>query len=571
MSVIDPQTGATLAPPIPVGKDPDSIAISPDGKRALVANFLSDNVSIIDTSTNREIGTIPLEYEAHNVAIAPNGKAVVTSGTNFDDGAISKVDPATQQVVGKPIPYEHRVHGLAITPDGLTALTANEQGEVLFIDLSANRIVGHTYVGGLPLHLAVTPGGRFAVVPLYQEEAVAVIDLATRGVVGEPIPVAGAPCEVAISPDGRFAYVGNVELPTPSVSKIDLAAHRVIDSAPVEGQPWGIALSPDGSLAYIAGGNTTNRVETIQTSSLQPVGNPVEVGFQPEAIAAVPAQPPHASFTAQAGLLGVPTQFVATPLASPTAVYEWSLGDGASATGATVSHTYMSPGDFPVTLTVGDQGCSATPIFTGQTAYCEGSALAAMTRTVTVPSPPVLPVAPPSPPAVRVACPAKAKKAVCRFKLRAVAGKEKGAAGESAVARGRFAREIKAGATRAASSVRGEARGRAPRPDPGEPLDRARDSDRDALADDHPLARCSPWMICSSSASSRSRRAPRPLQRPPRVGDTDQRTRVADRRRPVRRNRGGANPESRRRRDRHHRARYRLPIPRARLPSGIGG
>jgi YVTN family beta-propeller protein len=434
VSVIDPQTGATLAPPIKVGRDPDSIAISPDGTRVLVANFFADDISIIDTSTNKNIGTIPLEYEAHNVAIAPDGTAVATSGTNFDDGAISKLDLATQQVAGNPIPYEHRVHGLAITPDGQTALVADEQREVLYVDLAADRITGSTIVGGSPSHIAVTPDGRYAVVPLRSEEAVVVIDLATRSLVGEPIPVAGAPEEVAISPDGRFAYIGNVELPDPSVSKIDIAAHRVVESAPVEGQPWGLALSPDGSLLYIAGGDITDEVETIQTSSLQRVGNPVTVGLQPEAIAAVPAQPPHASFTAPAGLLGSPTQFSAAPLPSPTATYQWSFGDGTTATGATVSHTYTSPGEFPVTLTVGELGCSVAPIFTGQTALCGGSALAGMTRTVTVPPAQVQTPAP-NPPAVRISCPRQASKPTCRFKLRAVATKKKGAVVETAIAR----------------------------------------------------------------------------------------------------------------------------------------
>lgn len=437
VSVIDPQTGATLAPLIPVGQDPTSIAISPDGSRALVANFLSDDVSIIDTSTDRTIGTVPVEYEAHEVAISPDGTAVVTSGTNFDDGAISIIDLATQRVVGKPIPYEHRVHGLAITPDGRTALVTTEQGKVLYVDLFSDQIVGETYVGGLPLHIAVTPDGRYAVVPLYETEAVVVIDLSTRSVVGEPIPVGGSPYEVAISPDGRFAYVGNVQLPTPSVSKIDLAAHRVVESAPVEGQPWGITLSPDGSVAYIAGGDTTNKVEMIQTTSLQQLGSPIEVGFQPEAIAAVPSQPPRASFTLPAGSLGTPMQFAATPVPSSSVVYEWNFGDGGTATGATVAHTYSSGGDFPVTLTVDDQGCSTAPIFTGQTAYCNGSALASKTQTVTIPAAPVA-TPPPSQPArlaVRVACPRKAREAQCRFKLRAVAGKDKGAASESTVVR----------------------------------------------------------------------------------------------------------------------------------------
>lgn len=438
ISVIDPQTGATLAPPIPVGESPRSIAISPDGSRAVVGNFFPEHVSIIDTSTDRTIGTVPVKYEAGEVAIAQNGTAVVASGTNFDSGAISTIDLATQQVVGKPFLYEHRVHGLAITPDGRTALVANEQGMVLFVDLATDQIVGETFVGGLPLHIAVTPDGRCAVVPLFEEEAVSVVDLSTRSVVGEPIPVGGSPYEVAISPDGRFAYIGNVQLPTPSISKIDLAAHRVINGALVEGQPWGIALSPDGSVAYLAGGNTTNTVEMIDTASLQPVGSPVKVGFQPTAIAAVPAQSPQASFVAPAGRLGIPTQFTATPLASPTAVYEWNFGDGGTATGATIAHTYTSAGDFPVTLTVSDQGCSTAPIFTGQTAYCSGSALASKTQTIMVPPAPVVDMTAQSSSAalaVRVACPRKAQKPLCRFKLRAVAGKKKGAASESDVVR----------------------------------------------------------------------------------------------------------------------------------------
>jgi YVTN family beta-propeller protein len=429
VSVIDPQTGATLAPPIPVGKAPLAIAISPDGSRAVVANYFSGDVSIIDTSTDRTIGTVPVQYEPGDVAIAPNGTVVVASGSNIDIGAISMIDLATERVVGKPIPYEHRVHGLAITPDGRTALVATEQGKVLFIDLLAGRIVGETYVGGNPLHIAVTPNGRYAVVALFETSAVSVIDLSTQSVVGEPVPVDDSPYDVAISPDGQFAYIGSVQLPTPSVSKIDLAAHRVVESALVEGQPWGIALSPDGSVAYLAGGNTTNGVRMIQTSSLQQLGSPVEVGFQPEAIAAVPAQPPRASFTVPAGRLGVPTQFAAAPLPSPGGAYEWSFGDGGTATGATVAHTYASAGDFAVTLTVSDQGCSTAPIFTGQTAYCNGSALASKTQMV------VVPPAPPSSFAVRVACPRRAQKELCRFKLRAIAGKEKGAAAESTVVR----------------------------------------------------------------------------------------------------------------------------------------
>ncbi len=45
---------------IPVGHDPHGIAISPDGRRLLVANRLDDTISIVDTRTNTLVSTIHL-------------------------------------------------------------------------------------------------------------------------------------------------------------------------------------------------------------------------------------------------------------------------------------------------------------------------------------------------------------------------------------------------------------------------------------------------------------------------------------------------------------------------------
>jgi hypothetical protein len=62
-------------------------------------------------------------------------------------------------------------------------------------------------------------------------------------------------------------------------------------------------------------------------------------------------------------------------------------------------------------------------IFTGQTAYCNGSASASQTQTVEV-----------NYPGVRLKCPKSAKPNGCKYKLQAVTKKHKGTA-ESAVAK----------------------------------------------------------------------------------------------------------------------------------------
>jgi PKD domain-containing protein len=67
--------------------------------------------------------------------------------------------------------------------------------------------------------------------------------------------------------------------------------------------------------------------------------------------------------------------------------YAWDFGDRAITTtaGPRTSHSYARPGtyDAAVTLT-DDEGCSASLLFTGQTAFCNGSTLATATVTVRV-------------------------------------------------------------------------------------------------------------------------------------------------------------------------------------------
>jgi YVTN family beta-propeller protein len=90
--------------------------------RAYVANFGSNTVSVIDIATNTVVATIPVGVEPAGVAITPDGTRAYV--TNFV-GTVSVIDAATNTVV-VTIPVGQVPIGIAITPDGTRAYVTNE-------------------------------------------------------------------------------------------------------------------------------------------------------------------------------------------------------------------------------------------------------------------------------------------------------------------------------------------------------------------------------------------------------------------------------------------------------------
>jgi YVTN family beta-propeller protein len=431
VSVIDTHTNQTVGS-IAVKKEPTAIAITPDGRTAYVVNYGSNNVSVIDTQANQTVGSpIAVGKEPHAIAITPNGRVAYVSNTG--EGTVSVIDTQTNQTVGSPIKTNVDPEGIAITPDGRTAYLANFgfPGSVSVIDTQANQLVGLPIPAGEgPNQIAITPDSRTVYVSEEDGEAVTVIDAQTNQVQGSPIEVGEIPGAIAITPDGRTAYVADYN--GAEISVIDNQTKQVGAPIAVSGRPAGIAITPDGRTAYVTEFEL-KRVLVIDTRTNQAVGSPIPVGEGANGIAIVPDQPPVASYSVSSGPAaharpGVPLAFDAAPSSDPDgtiASYAWAFGDGQAAGGGPgTAHTYSAPGTYNATLTLADnEGCSTTLVFTGQTAYCNGSLTASMTRSVTV-----------AYPGVRVKCPKSARPKGCKFKLRVVSKRRKGKA-ESAVAK----------------------------------------------------------------------------------------------------------------------------------------
>ncbi len=155
--VLDRTTGARVAS-VPLGAEAEGITVGKDGRQVFLAG--STGLKTIDTASNTVIGTVGIRNNASSIALSPDGKAavVITSGND----SVVGIDLAAGQVkwtvaVGK------RPDSLVVTPDGQQALVASNGGGVTVIDL-ATRKVSNLPVGDSAQDITLSPNGSFGFV-----------------------------------------------------------------------------------------------------------------------------------------------------------------------------------------------------------------------------------------------------------------------------------------------------------------------------------------------------------------------------------------------------------------------
>ncbi len=89
----------TLGRPVPVGRDPRGIALTPDGSTALVALGPSGRVAIVDLDRGRVVKRIAVAPFPYRIAISPSGRTAVVTHSGFGADEISVLDLRKQRAV----------------------------------------------------------------------------------------------------------------------------------------------------------------------------------------------------------------------------------------------------------------------------------------------------------------------------------------------------------------------------------------------------------------------------------------------------------------------------------------
>ena len=298
VSVVNTSNNTVVAT-IPVDPSPNGLAVSPNGASVYVACFGGNKVDVISSASNSVIATIVVGASPIQVAVSPNGAQVYVVAQAANQ--VNVIDTASKSVIANITVGSHP-NRVAFSPDGTRGYVTNlYSGNVSVIDTSSKSVIGSFPTGTGPVDIAVTSNGRLYVSNQYSN-TVTVHDFS--GSLLATIPGFVFPNSVAANPNGTRVFVTNGNAST--VSTIDTSSNSVMGTPmPVGTTPTSVTVSADGTMAYVVNEysfslSQLNVGGNYIANTLQRVGvYPIAVAMQPPASTVVPP-PPTCTYTLSA-------------------------------------------------------------------------------------------------------------------------------------------------------------------------------------------------------------------------------------------------------------------------------
>jgi YVTN family beta-propeller protein len=200
LAIVDPRRGTVAA----IGTDQDGshmVVVSPDRRRAYVANIGSGTVSVFDLRRAQKLGDIAIGGNPEGLALTRDGNQLWVG----DNAAprLRVIDLATERVIAT-LPTDPVAIRVAISPDGSTAVTSNiGAGTLSVFDVATRK----------PLRTIVVSGAREAI-----------------------------QASLLFSRDGQRIYVAETGRNT--IAEVELASGRVLRRIAAGKNGDGLAIAP---------------------------------------------------------------------------------------------------------------------------------------------------------------------------------------------------------------------------------------------------------------------------------------------------------------------------------------
>lgn len=269
--LVDPERRTVLAR-VPTGALAHEVAVSPDGRRAYVANYgVPDgaagtaypipeaSITVVDLETGIVLSTLrPFRTAAgevlsvryrglHDIQVGAGGSRLYL--TSEADSSVLELDAHTGEVLMQWKTGAAMSHTLATSRDARKLFIANRWSDSLTVidrlTVTAHRIP----TGREPEGLALSPSGQELWVGNRGDHTITVIDtrrqrrLATLDAGGRD------PVRLAFRPDGAEVWVANAS--SRELAVFDARGRELLATVPLDVAPRDLVFAPDGRRLYV--------------------------------------------------------------------------------------------------------------------------------------------------------------------------------------------------------------------------------------------------------------------------------------------------------------------------------
>lgn len=230
------------------------VASAADSGTLLVLNKSDNTVSLLDLVSKKAVATIPTGVGPHEVAVSPNGKLAVISdyGTQAQPGStLTVIDiPGKKQLRAIDLGAYRRPHGIVWLKGNEVAVTVEGSKALLLVDVSSGQVSGAVPTQQNVSHMVVvSQKHRRAYVANIGSGSVTVIDLKEKKRITDVQTGAGAE-GIDISPDEKEVWVANRAANT--VSVIDAASLKVNATLDSKDFPIRVKFVPGGKYVLVS-------------------------------------------------------------------------------------------------------------------------------------------------------------------------------------------------------------------------------------------------------------------------------------------------------------------------------
>ena len=259
----------SVTTPLPVGKSPYSLAVTPDGSTLWVADADETSpglVTVIDLLTGA-ITTVEVGDNCFALVITPDGAKCYAGGSD-----IRPID-VSSMIVGSPIDAL-LTDGMVVTPDGATVYAVDEATSVVPITVATDTPGTPIVCGSGPEAVCITPDGSKLYV-CNSDNTVTPVDVAS-GTPGSALTFADAAIYTCgVTPDGQTAYFGLGSNGT--IVPVDVATDALGTPITIpDGVGSFLAITPDGTTIFVAAAGGTGAVTPVDVATGTP-GTPITV------------------------------------------------------------------------------------------------------------------------------------------------------------------------------------------------------------------------------------------------------------------------------------------------------